>query len=102
MHSFITPALLTAALVTQASAIAIADQELTPEDNRAFLGFVKGFLSSKHLHARQEPDPGVTDTECVYDEYDSFLSSYSSATPFCSNFISVPLATSTSYFTPTV
>lgn len=102
MRSFTASALLTTILLGQSNAAATSepDRELTPSDKSAFLKFVKGFLRSKHLQARQEPVS--TDRECILDEYDTFLAGYSSATAFCSNFISIPLETATAYYTPTV
>lgn len=86
---------LAACLLGSSTALHTEKRDLDKQESNVLVSFINNFFHKKHLHARQ-------DQECVLDDYYSFLQTFSSATQFCSNFISVPLDTVTVDFTPTV
>ena len=72
-----------------------AIQDGAKVDTTSVLDYIKDFFLQRHQNDKRDTQ------ECVYDDYYTILSSYSSATPFCSEFLSIPLSTSIVVATPT-
>jgi len=97
MKSFIyTLALASSVIHFSEAHIAARHEEVESVDTTSVLDYIRNFFLQRHQHDKRQ-DSQI----CAEDAYYSILANYSSATPFCSEFISIPLSTVTVEVTPT-
>jgi len=97
--SFIILALASTVTLSEAR-LRVPNQEVKRADytinETEVLDYIKSFFFSRHQDEKRDVH------ECVYDNYYNALATYSSATPFCSEFLSLSPSTISVIVTPTV
>ena len=100
MRSSFTILALASTFVPSEARLRVPNQEVKRTDytvnKTEVLDYIKSFFLSRHENDKRDVH------ECVYDNYYSALSSYSAATPFCSQFLSLYPSTISVVVTPTV